>query len=531
MKFWTAGANSAWDDVKSVVFGYIQQRELGIGKRSQCEAPTSIVPRAFRSVIPPGLHNRIFVSGETDMNDLVSIRPTWMPIRMILVSTCVCWALLLAAPEGLAHEPNAADYPSIQAALDANPGAVVWVPPGDHELKEPIRIRQAGGGLIGTGRLIQTNPQVPVIELQDTHDVTLRDLTLTRPREPASVAASAITINGCQQVVLEHVTVWDNRSAAAAIRLQDCRHVDVVRCTVRNYMTISVDDRSASPHFGYAFNCIDGSGIVLSACQDVLVQANRVLEEEMHPTRENQERFHLGEFTKRAATRGSLVNQATWDAGRVNNWHQGSGIVVTDPVATSFVRLLDNYVENAAQGIDIHADFVTCSGNMVVNSFMGMKAMHGSRHVIITNNQFVRNDLWAIGLMPGAAAHGPKAAADSAAAPVTNADGGSLIAHNIISEFGHGDSHWIWDPQQFTCAPLVFDHGQEADDPPLSHVLVTGNVVTDSTRGFVGTEAAAPRYRYAVMISQSERGPRELHFSDNIFLPGTDGVCNVELPR
>ena len=31
--------------------------------------------------------------------------------------------------------------------------------------------------------------------------------------------------------------------------------------------------------------------------------------------------------------------------------------------------------------------------------------MHGSRNVIITGNQFTKNDLWAIGLMPGAASH------------------------------------------------------------------------------------------------------------------------------
>ncbi|MHB8972892.1 MAG: right-handed parallel beta-helix repeat-containing protein [Pirellulaceae bacterium] len=424
-------------------------------------------------------------------------------------------------------------YPSIQAAVDANPGQVLWVPGGDYVLSDAVQIRQAGSGLWGPGRLLQSNPNAAVIEIQGACDVRLRDLTLTRSPDQAAVNASAIVATGCKYLSLENLCVLNNRSAAAAIRLQECQHASVVRCVVRNYMTISVDDRSASPHFGYAFHCIDGTGIAVSSCQDVLLQANRVIEEDMRPTREMKERHQLGQFSKRASAKGSLVSQATWDAGCVNNWHQGSAIVVTDPEATSFVRLLDNHIENAAQGIDIHADFVTCSGNVVVNSFMGMKAMHGSRHVLITNNQFIRNDLWSIGLMPGTASHGLLPAEDRAPAQAFNADGGSVIANNIISEFGHGDSHWIWDPQQNTCAPLVFDHGQEPDDPPLSHVLVTGNVVCQSQQGFASDTSAAepPRYRFAVYVSGAANGPRELHFGDNLFQAGTEGVANRELTR
>jgi phosphomethylpyrimidine synthase len=53
---------------------------------------------------------------------------------------------------------------------------------------------------------------------------------------------------------------------------------------------------------------------------------------------------------------------------------------------------------------------------------MGMKAMHGSRNVIISGNQFVRNSLWSIGLMPGVAAHSAEDGKPE------NADGGSIIA-------------------------------------------------------------------------------------------------------
>jgi hypothetical protein len=49
-------------------------------------------------------------------------------------------------------------------------------------------------------------------------------------------------------------------------------------------------------------------------------------------------------------------------------------------------RLLGNHIENAVQGIDLHCDHVIVSNNIVTNAFIGMKAMHGSRNVLISGN-------------------------------------------------------------------------------------------------------------------------------------------------
>ena len=146
------------------------------------------------------------------------------------------------------------------------------------------------------------------------------------------------------------------------------------------------------------------------------------------------------------------------------------------------------------------------SNNIITNSFMGMKAMHGSRNVLIIGNQFSRNSLWAIGLMPGAGAN------------PTNTDGGSIIANNIISDFGHGDAHWIWGDER---SPFKFDTGQQPDDPPLADVIVQGNVVD---------AIGEPLYKYAVILLGGPKAPRGMHFSNNLFHPGTKGVANVELP-
>jgi hypothetical protein len=199
------------------------------------------------------------------------------------------------------------------------------------------------------------------------------------------------------------------------------------------------------------------------------------------------------------------MSQQAWDAGYTDNWQQGSGLVVTAPEVSDVTRILGNHIQNAAQGIDLHCDHVIVANNIIENSFMGMKAMHGSRNVLITGNQFTKNCLWAIGLMPGAAAH------------ATNTDGGSIIANNIISDFGHGHARWIWGDER---SPFKFDTGQQPDDPPLTDVIVQGNIVQATGK---------PRYKYAVIIGGGPNTPRGMHFSGNLFHPGTQGVANVEL--
>lgn len=158
---------------------------------------------------------------------------------------------------------------------------------------------------------------------------------------------------------------------------------------------------------------------------------------------------------------------------------------------------------------------------------MGMKAMHGSRHVVIAHNQFVRNDLWSIGLMPGTSAHPALPATPESPARPPNTDGGSIIVGNLVSEFGHGDSHWIWDPERHTCAPFLFDRGQEPDDPPLRDVVISGDLVYATGRdGAVAPDGTAreepPRYRWAVFIADSGPNPPVgLRFTGNLFHPGT----------
>ncbi len=414
-------------------------------------------------------------------------------------------ALLLLA-NASAAELSVTAYPSIQAALDANPNRMIFVPAGDYVITDKIRVRGERSGLFGPGRIIQQNAEQPVIVVEDAKEAEIRDLTLTRLEGKMETRQEGIVAIKCRDLVIDNVRVIDNRSPAGAIAVRESQNCRISRCLVRNYMRLSVDDRTANKDLGYAFNCTDGTGISVSYSTGTLIEGNRVIEDNMKPTPELKAKHKLGDWIKKNAEKGSIVNQATWDLSYTDAWQQGSGIIVTAPMVSDLTRILGNHIENAAQGIDLHTDHVIVSNNIIVNSFMGMKAMHGSRNVLITGNQFTRNSLWAIGLMPGAAAN------------AENFDGGSIIANNIISDFGHGDAHWIWGDER---SPFKFDTGQQPDDPPLTDVIITGNVVHSIGK---------PRYKYAVIIGGGPNTPRGMHFSNNLFPAGAQGISNTDLP-
>jgi hypothetical protein len=431
-------------------------------------------------------------------------------------------------PSPGASELSVARYESIQEAIHANPGKLLYVPPGEYVVTRSLHIHDDNSGLWGPGRIVQTNPNVPVIQIQGAGGVQLRDLTLTRAAEKQDTNTEAVLAIQCRNLTLDNLRVLENRTRSAVIALRQCVGGQIRNCLLRNYMRISIDDRTGNQDWGYAFRCIDGSGILLNGCRGTQLRANRVVEHNLLPTPAVQQAHDLGRFVKKNAQKGHLVGQQVWDEEYVDNWHQGSAIVVTSPAASDFIQIVGNYIENAAQGIDIHADRVIISQNVIHNAFVGMKAMHGSRNILVIGNQFARNDLWAIGMMPGASSHAGTAAEPGREAIAPNVDGGSIIANNIISDFGYGHAHWIWGNER---SPLRFDTGQKPENPPLADVIIQGNVVyrTDSHQPDAqgGSSAPPPRYRYAVSVASDVKG---LHFSNNIFHAGTHGIANVELP-
>ena len=434
-----------------------------------------------------------------------------------------------------AADASTRDYPSIQAAIDANPGREIYLPGGDHLIDATVRISGAGTSLVGPGRIVMTNPARHILEVEHASGIRIEGLTLTRAEGKMDTESPGILVSDARGVVLERIKVIDNRTRSSSIQLQDVDHAQILNCEVRNYMTIAIDDRTQNARLlGYAFRCIDGTGIALNRCRGSLIQGNTIVEDHLRPTPELKKEHQLGSFVKKNSTKGLLISQDVWDAEYVNNWHQGSALIVTGPTVSARTRIICNQIENAAQGIDLHSDHVIVSGNLVHNCFIGMKAMHGSRNILITGNQFSRSVLWAIGLMSGSGAEPATPATSERPAVAANVDGGSLIANNIISQFGYGDSAWMW--KDASRAVFRFDRGQEPTDPPLRDVLITGNVISNPDRDelpeFASETNESPRYHFAVRIEQgTDNSPRGLHFAANLFPAGTQGVANVELPQ
>lgn len=446
---------------------------------------------------------------------------------LVLLLTCA-WP----RPAGSAQPGQAAGMsgPTLQQIIRFHPGEVITVPEGDHAISETLRIDRDGGGLTGPGRIIMSNPDAAIVEFEHVKGGRLEGVTLTRAEGRTEAAREAVLVGDCRDLSITGVRVVDNHTRSGAIRVEGSKHVRISRCDVINYMSITVDDRTADrADQGYAFRFTDGSGIVVDRSRGTLIEGCTIREERLLPTPELRDRNGLGKFTARNPERGKLVPPKVWEAGEVSNWQQGSAIIVTGPTESDGTRILGNHIENAAQGIDLHADRVIVAHNIVADAFIGMKAMHGSRNIVVTGNQFSRNSLWAIGMMPGVASRDAAPAEGDRPAEPANRDGGSIIGHNIISDFGQGHAAWAW--RDADACPFRFDRGQEASDPPLRDVLVTGNVLADGRHDRPpGDRGGPPPYRFAVRVEAgSGNSPEGLVFRDNLFPPGRDGVSDVEI--
>jgi len=446
--------------------------------------------------------------------------------------------LSLAAPLAAA-QPSITDYPTPQEAVDAHPRTMIYVPPGVHTLDAALFLRGEGGGLYGPGTLEQTNPGATIVTIENGVMTRIEGITLTRTESDEPARGPGLFIHESRLVEVRGVRVVDHHARDAAIEIRNSDQVTVKDCLVRNYKCIAIDDRTSSPLYGYAFRAIDGTGILVNASTGTVIESNRIIEDRLLPTREAVAQYKLGEVTVRPAEKGQLMPQDAWDTNHVSNWHQGSAIVVTSPRETSHTIVRGNYLQNCAQGIDIHSDNVIVSDNIVDHGFMGVKMTHGSRNIIVQGNLLTHIDLWGILVNPGAASEQAVEAKDGAPAKPGNHDSGILIANNQITDFGYGHEYWNWGGKNNgdSSFPIILMGKQLEENPNLSDILIQGNIVYDSGRDGVIVDGALvveqPRYRYALRIDytpDSPHFPTSVVVGQNLFHPGRDGVCNQVLP-
>lgn len=466
-------------------------------------------------------------------------------IHCLIAPFVLLVALSITAAAGAMGSVSATDYPSLQAAIDDNPGGVIHVPPGEYTIDAPLMIQHDRTVLEGFGRIIQTNSDAAIVRIDHADHVVLRDLTLMRPADAPDTEHQGVYAEHSDSLRLEGLRVVDNHTRSSAIRLQSSSNGSITNCEIVNYKRVAIDDRTRSPLLGYAFQCIDGTGIGVVDCVGTSILNNRVLENRMLPTREAAEKHQLGKLVEgQMETKFGELGLWVERAGRAQHWHQGSAILVSGPDSTAFTRISGNYIENAAQGIDIHSDNFICTENTVNHAMMGMKAMHGSRNGIVARNLFSYVDNWGIMVGPGTASRPAQAAEGEQPARESNPDGAIVISGNVISNFGRGHEFWNWGgdgPDAAVGAVIRIERGQLASNPPLSDILVEGNIITNFGKEGVLENGEVthpkPRYRYTVLIDSPAADSKETHYPvnvrivDNLFDPGTDGICNVPLPE
>lgn len=419
-------------------------------------------------------------------------------------------------------------YGSIQEAIDGNPGKTILIDPGDSLIDQPLQIHTDGTSLLGYGRIVQSNPKAPIIRIENANGVRIIGITLTRSAGQEETLEPAIRADKCRMLEFESVQVIDNWSTAGAISLDQCQDSRIHGCSVSNYKRIGVDDRTENDLYGYAFKVIDGTGIAITHSGNVQVEGNRIVENRIYPTQEVKEKHHLGELTdgKKPTKKGRLAPEGSY----ANNWHQGSAIIVTSPEETDHVLITGNLIRNAAQGIDIHADHVTCSNNSIDHAFIGIKCMHGARNVIISGNNVSHMDLWGLVMLPGTVSHPAEPASADKPARVANYTHGNIIANNIFSDFGFGYEYFNWEKSKGGVISL--ESGQLPENPVMTDVIIQGNIVYDTGKDQVLVDGVPqtipPRYEYAVFITPDPK-PQGLVFANNVFHPGRSGVSNLPL--
>lgn len=464
--------------------------------------------------------------------------------------THIAWLLLLATvlialPLGAKTEINhyapqrvagsnvdAGTYPTLQAAIDANPGKIIRIPDGEYHLDQALVVKNDRTELRGPARIVQTNPKMSLIRVIGATGVRLDDLTFTRAEGQQETTEHGVYVSKSRNITLSRLHVSENHTRSSIVA-EDSFDIIIENCTVTNFKGVTIDDRTAPHHLSdYAFRSIDGTGIQLRAVDGGVIRDSRVQELRLLPTKEIHDQYKLGQLTIVPKKPGRLMSEEIFRTHYTNNWHQGAGIHVTNPIAAKRVIIAGNYVEHAPQGIDIHADNVVVTGNIISHAMIGMKSMHGSKNVLIDGNQFTYIDLWGIKLMTGNSSRAAGQPNAVGAISPENVDGGHIISNNIISNFGLGLQNWNWEGREANRAAIILPAGQLEENPPLRSALVIGNVVYDSGRDQVLVDGkwtvVPPRYNWALYVETSKKPvPQNVKLIGNLLDPGRLGTTNL----
>jgi hypothetical protein len=236
------------------------------------------------------------------------------------------WLLASTIPAPARADIQSTDYPSLQAAIDANPGRMIYVPNGDHLLAATVMIKTTGTGLCGPGRLVMTDASKDIINVREANDVTIRDIKLFRERGKHDGGRNGIFAASCEGLTIDGVSITNNCGENAALKIEHCARLTVRNCLVRDYKAMTIDDRTRNRENGTAFKCVDGNGMKFMDCKGAQVTNNRIIETVFRATKENRDKYDLGKVTVVPEKPGRYTPKGLRENPYTSNWHQGAAV-------------------------------------------------------------------------------------------------------------------------------------------------------------------------------------------------------------
>jgi hypothetical protein len=453
--------------------------------------------------------------------------------RHFLAGLMLCAAHFLPA-QSRPDPASGPTTPSLQEQLDASPGTPLHLPAGEYRLTEPLVFKTSGSGLFGEGTIIQTNDDADIIQVVGADHVRLEGITLLRENPRFEKSARAIWAEGSSFLTVRNVTVRGNRASPTTVLLNECHYSTVEGCTIIDYKTVTIDDRMKDDLYRYAFRAIDGHGIIVRHSSGTRLIRNRIIETSLRPTEAVMREHDLGRIVDRAPELGPLASYGVKE-GFAFIWHQGAGIGVQGPSRTALTLIEGNYIENAAQALDVHSDFMIVTNNHITTCYTGIKVFHGSRGVIISNNIIHRPAKYGIMLRPGSGSWSPTAPQIDALARGENVQRGLIIANNLITDMGYDDEHWrLWndDPTETSPVGIKVGTGPLPSNPRFRDLILQGNLIHDHGQDGILIDGTIvqppPRYKWAIWFDE-EWPVENVRMSGNIFHAGEKGVSNLPI--
>jgi len=290
-------------------------------------------------------------------------------VRVIAPVALVIWLLyatLSAQPPAAQRLPgaqpaiNAADYPSLQAAIDALPatGGAVRLPAGRFEISEPLVVETEDALLTGEG----TSTQIVNTNTAGRPAIIIRSKTYAS--EPRSYV---------WRVQLSNLRVIGNEKSGHGIEAARVNEIFINGVTVSYHGGDGIRLSSCYEDARIANSLISynrGTGVAIAACHDIIVAANQL--------EENQDALTCSDSFNLCMT-GNNVDD-----------HLRQGVVIEKTYGSV---LSGNMIENSrgtAIVLDRDCHGITLSANVIATNFGGGIDLRDAHGCTVSGNSFPR---------------------------------------------------------------------------------------------------------------------------------------------